>query len=349
MNKMISVIIPTYNYAQYLPFTLDSVLLQKEAGVQVEVIVVDDGSTDETAEILAGYGRRINVFRQENMGLPAARNRGMLEADGDYILFLDSDDLLAEDTLLRQLEFLEKNQNCDVAICRNELFSKLLGNGAPESCGNWNLFAKDLDIHLCHFNIAPPHALLIRRECLKGLKFDIGLQACEDHWFWCELLARGAVFQANPNGKVYYRRHSESMSSNALHQQRHDAWLHKRIFNLLEQHPEPLLPLLGLRYLACFAGSLWTYRRIFDQCSIEPNILKKIADYSLDRALCFGLDKSVLADWLLMRALLVVHDAKLNSTFKSFGGKLELLLKGITDHGDLADRATLLQQSMHLV
>lgn len=345
---MISVIIPTYNYAQYLPFTLNNVLRQKASGAQVEIIVVDDGSTDRTAEILAGYRRRINVFRQENRGLSAARNRGMQEAEGNYFLFLDSDDLLAEDTLPRQMKFLEKNQNCDVAVCRNELFSRSQDNGAPVACGSWNLFANDLDIHLCHFNIAPPHALLIRRECLQGLKFDSGLRACEDHWFWCQLLAKGAVFRANPSGKAYYRRHPESMSSNVICQLQHDALLHKRIFNLLEQRPAPLTPRLGLRYLACFSGSVWTYQRFFDKCSINFNELKNIADQSLDRALDIGIDKSMLAHWLLIRALSVVQDAKLASVFQSFAVKLKPLLKGISDLDDLTDRATQLQRSMHL-
>jgi glycosyltransferase involved in cell wall biosynthesis len=346
---MVSVIIPTCNYARYLPFTLDSVLRQKGVNAEVEIIVVDDGSTDETAEILAGYGRRIKVFRQRNMGISSARNKGLREAGGEYFMFLDSDDLLAEDVLLSQLEFLEKNQGCNVAVCRNELFSESRGNSASVTCGSWNLFAENLDVHLCHFNIAPPHAFLIRRECLQKLTFDTRLQACEDHWFWCELLARGAIFQANPSGKVYYRRHSESMSSNVLRQQRYDALLHKRIFNLLEQRLVPLLPRLELRYLACFAGSLWTYRRIYDKCPQESDVLTRIAGESLDRALCMGINKSILADWLVMRALSVVRDAKWNSTFQSFGEKLEPLSKSITDHDDLVGKAVQLQQSIHLV
>ncbi|MDA3791637.1 MAG: glycosyltransferase [Desulfobacula sp.] len=345
---MISVIIPTFNYAGYLPSTLDSVLRQKKVDDQIEIIVVDDGSTDETAEILLGYGRRINVFRQENLGLSAARNRGLREAGGDFVLFLDSDDLLAEDTLFRQQEFLEKNQVCDVAVCRNELFSETFENGEIVTYGSWGLFAENLDVHLCHFNIAPPHAFLIRRECLQKMTFDTKLQACEDHWFWCELLAKGATFQANPFSKVYYRRHSESMSSNVLRQQRYDAILHKRIFDLLEKCPKPLILGLGLRYLACFAGILWTYQRICNQYPQESDVLKKIADESLDRAICLGIEESILADWLVIRALSVIRGTKCNATLQLFDEKMKSLLMNRIDDGDLAGRAAQLQQSLHL-
>lgn len=86
---MISVIIPTYNHASSLAHTIDSVLAQKD--VELEIIVVNDGSTDNTRDLLATYGNRITVIHQENKGRNAARNRGYQEAKGGQLIFLDAD------------------------------------------------------------------------------------------------------------------------------------------------------------------------------------------------------------------------------------------------------------------
>ncbi|XOV91153.1 MAG: glycosyltransferase family 2 protein [Bacteroidota bacterium] len=97
----ISVIIPNYNGANYLREAIDSALNQ--TGVTVEIIVVDDGSTDGSREILESYGARIRTFYQENKGAPAARNLGWKNANAEYIKFLDSDDVLENDCCQKQI------------------------------------------------------------------------------------------------------------------------------------------------------------------------------------------------------------------------------------------------------
>jgi glycosyltransferase involved in cell wall biosynthesis len=96
----ISVVIPTYNHAAYLREAIDSALAQTLP--PLEVIVVDDGSTDDTAAVLRCYGDRIRTIRQANAGVAAARNAGVAAVIGDYIAFLDSDDVWALDKLERQ-------------------------------------------------------------------------------------------------------------------------------------------------------------------------------------------------------------------------------------------------------
>ncbi|MBI1345870.1 glycosyltransferase [bacterium] len=90
-----SVIIPTYNYGRYVSRAIDSAL--DALGPMREVIVVDDGSTDNTTDVLAGYGERIIAERQPNQGVSAARNRGLDSATGDYVICLDADDRLLPD------------------------------------------------------------------------------------------------------------------------------------------------------------------------------------------------------------------------------------------------------------
>ena len=93
MTPGISVIIPTYNSANYLNQAIDSVLMQ--GYTPCELIVVDDGSTDETESVLKPYQDKIKYIKQENSGSAAARNRGMQLAEYELILFLDADDLMA--------------------------------------------------------------------------------------------------------------------------------------------------------------------------------------------------------------------------------------------------------------
>jgi glycosyltransferase involved in cell wall biosynthesis len=97
----VSIIIPTYNRARFLGATIDSALAQGEG---VEVIVVDDGSTDGTAALLADYGERLRFLRQSNRGPSAARNLGAVQARGDYLFFLDSDDLIEPGAIAALLE-----------------------------------------------------------------------------------------------------------------------------------------------------------------------------------------------------------------------------------------------------
>ena len=101
----VSVIIPTYNCARYLPEAIDSVLAQTYR--DCEIIVVDDGSTDDTPDVLARYGEAILVIRQPNQGRGAARNAGIVAASGDYIAFLDADDLWLPQKLERQMALFE--------------------------------------------------------------------------------------------------------------------------------------------------------------------------------------------------------------------------------------------------
>ena len=103
--KNVSVIIPTYNYGRYLGEAIDSALGQTLP--PLEVIVVDDGSTDDTPQVLASYGDRIRVVRQKNSGVAVARNSGIAAARGDYVAFLDADDVWLPRKLELQLALFD--------------------------------------------------------------------------------------------------------------------------------------------------------------------------------------------------------------------------------------------------
>jgi len=101
---LVSVMIPAYNAAKTLAASIDSALAQRYP--RVEVVVVDDGSTDATPDVLRSYGDRIRWVRQENGGLPSARNLGHRTATGDFIAWLDADDLAEPDRVALQVDFL---------------------------------------------------------------------------------------------------------------------------------------------------------------------------------------------------------------------------------------------------
>ncbi len=122
-NQIVSIVIPTYNYAAFLPTAIRSCLDQTYK--PIEILVVDDGSTDNTKDVIKEFNNHITYFFQENRGVSAARNRGLELAKGDYITFLDSDDYLTNDSLELRIEILKKHT--DIGIVFTSTYSKTWG------------------------------------------------------------------------------------------------------------------------------------------------------------------------------------------------------------------------------
>ena len=119
-DRLISVVIPTFNRAGYLPEAVDSVLAQGHASL--ELIVVDDGSTDDTAAVVARCGNAVRYHFQPNRGIAGARNAGAALARGAYLAFLDSDDAWTPGKLARQMAVLDANPGVDVVYGHAEQF-----------------------------------------------------------------------------------------------------------------------------------------------------------------------------------------------------------------------------------
>ncbi|MEA3446547.1 MAG: glycosyltransferase family A protein [Bacteroidota bacterium] len=115
MNKaVISVIIPVFNGGRFLSEAIDSVLAQNYDAL--EIIIIDDGSTDNSKEVALGYGNKIKYLYQENGGPAKARNFGLSIATGDFITFIDADDVWAKDKISRQLALFGKNEELGIVI-----------------------------------------------------------------------------------------------------------------------------------------------------------------------------------------------------------------------------------------
>lgn len=121
MSPRVSVLIPTYNYGAFLPAAIESVLAQTYT--DYEVIVLDDGSTDHTAQIVAAYPQ-VRYLYQENAGIAAARNRLLDEARGEFAAFLDADDLWMPEKLERQVSYLDRHPECSILFTEAKNFSE---------------------------------------------------------------------------------------------------------------------------------------------------------------------------------------------------------------------------------
>jgi len=189
-NPTVSVIIPTHNRGWILREAIDSVLAQDYA--DYELIVVDDGSTDNTREILEACGRDITVVQQSNRGVSAARNRGIAASRGQLLAFLDSDDLWLPQKLSRQVDFFKSNPAA--LICQTEETWVRNGVRVNPKRRHQKLAGMIFEpsLALC---LVSPSAVMIRKTLFEAVgRFDERLPACEDYDLWLRVSCRYPVY-----------------------------------------------------------------------------------------------------------------------------------------------------------
>lgn len=182
----VSVIIPAYNSAQYVGEAVESALAQTYK--DHEIIVVDDGSTDNTKEVLSPYTSRIKYFFQENRGAPAARNFGISRSRGRYVAFLDADDLWLPDKLEKQVMALESNPH--LAFVSSGTYAV---NAQNQIIGVWNKNPqiKENFGNLLENNFIYILTVVVRRDCLDKVGgFDERLFPSDDYDLWLRLAKR---------------------------------------------------------------------------------------------------------------------------------------------------------------
>lgn len=203
----ISVIIPTFNRAATLSRAIDSVIAQTHTAD--EIIIVDDGSTDETQQLLANYPQ-LKVIRQQNLGVSAARNLGIAKASGEWIAFLDSDDAWLPTKLQTQLTALKENQ--DYRFCHTEEIWVRNGvrvnqmNKHAKSGGH--IFERCLP--MC---VISPSSTLMHHTLFDSIgHFDESLPACEDYDLWLRLCATEPVLYIEEPQITKYGGHEDQLS-----------------------------------------------------------------------------------------------------------------------------------------
>ncbi len=251
-TPLVSVIVPTYNYGNYLPRALDSLLGQY--GPRPEIIVVDDGSTDNTEEVLERYRSLILTIRQENAGVSAARNRGISEARGTFIGFLDPDDFYHQQKLERQVALLQSHPACGWTYCDCLFFDEGSGNSSRFSeqyqyASRLALDGAKLFEALIPSNFICPLSLLIRRDYLdKAGGFDTRFAGLEDFDFVLRMSAASLAIYS-PEVLATYTWHPGSLGKNQARMSR-DKYLILDKISSLYPHRIPTLGLSAKRAVA---------------------------------------------------------------------------------------------------
>lgn len=218
----ISAVIPTYNVAQYVGEAIESVLHQTHG--PIEVIVVDDGSEDDTCRILGKFGDRVQLLTQKNAGPSAARNRGIRKARGEYIALLDADDLWLPEKTALQLECVKRYPDVGLVFCDMIEFQ---GNKREESTqfqsnGFDNTFFGHSELVLDPFRkllkanfISTPSVLMSRSLFEQTGGFDEDLRFSEDLLLWLRIARISSI--ARVSMPLVLRRRHEGNITNSRH------------------------------------------------------------------------------------------------------------------------------------
>jgi glycosyltransferase involved in cell wall biosynthesis len=253
----ISVVVPAYNEGRWIAETLESVLGQTSP--PDEVIVVDDGSTDDTVAQVERFGDAVRLVRQANAGCAAAFNGGFADASAEFVALCPADDLWEPRKLEWQRDVLAQNTDVDVVFGRARFFGRSDEDYPQPPVAGIQERRALMRIMFDH-NVIPDPTAVVRRslhERLGGYRHVIG----EDYEFWLRALTAGARFYYDPRLVVRLRVHGENLSARAL-----EIW--ETVYAAHKEHAAEVEPELVQRTLArdlvrigrCAVGAAQTER-----------------------------------------------------------------------------------------
>lgn len=207
---MVSVIIAVYNGEMYIRQAVESILNQTYK--DIELIVVDDGSTDNTKNILSSY-LNIKYIYQDNKGEGAARNLGVSQANGEYIAFLDADDLYKIDKIEKQVNVLKTNKEIDVVYCDLDVVDENLKyTNTLKSEGVYDKREDLLPMMLYRQVVQGPICMMIRKKCADEVKWEENYTYIVDYIYTINL-AKKFNFKYLEEPLYVYRRHNNNLSN----------------------------------------------------------------------------------------------------------------------------------------
>lgn len=217
-NLLVSIIIPTYNRAHLIDETLDSVLAQTYSNW--ECLIVDDGSTDHTQEVVEEYLNKDARFQyyhrptDRKKGANACRNYGLEWSKGEFIQFLDSDDLISSNKIEVQIEQLLKNDATAIAICRWQFFyNSLEGSGSQNEFRvykNFDNISEFIDALALSGGFLPSHAYLVSRKLIdQAGHWMENLVINQDGEFFARIFVKAKRVVFSNNAVVYYRKNND--------------------------------------------------------------------------------------------------------------------------------------------
>lgn len=247
----ISFIIPVYNVATYLPKCLDSVLGQTFN--DIEVICVNDGSTDESGEILKNYAakdKRVKIIQQNNRGISAARNAGLKMVQADYVMFVDSDDYIAPDMAEKLLKTMIK-ENTDVVVCSAECVNQLPKDASADvvEWQSWlqpwfDEYVKPTGVYAVPRTIKDEFISVVWNKLYKtsiiknyGIEFPVGLIEEDEYWLWAYMLHCKKYAFVNERLYFYIQRSGSIMTTRNGNEKVLDILeIERRIFELAKKY-----------------------------------------------------------------------------------------------------------------
>lgn len=241
---MISIIIPLYNKEKTIVRTLRSILAQSVNNY--EIIIVDDGSTDNSLnQVRTVVDDRIKIIAQKNAGVSVARNRGIHEAKGDYISFIDADDEWDDDYLETQLYLINKYNDCSI-FSTNYRFEDFRGNRyntiinkLPFPGENDGILSNYFDISSCSHVPIWTSAVIIKKEALVKVNgFPIGIKSGEDLLTWAKLATKYRIAYSKIPHATYYLDEGYEYGSEPVRRQDQGDPVGKELFKLLQENPK---------------------------------------------------------------------------------------------------------------
>lgn len=204
----ISVVIPTYNRAHFLVGAIESVFSQTHPAQ--EIIVVDDGSTDGTMAVVKKYNGRVRYLLQQNKGPAAARNRGIREAQGEFIAFLDSDDDWLPEKLELQVELFQKNPGLGLIATGSYICNEHMSEPVPTV---WSRFCSNVREDLLVRNPWPTPSIMVRKRCFDQVGFFAeNMWFAEDWEMWIRI-SREFLVMTLSQPLVRIRKHGISLNA----------------------------------------------------------------------------------------------------------------------------------------
>lgn len=250
---LVSVIIPSYNYGRYVGQAVDSALAQTYPAI--EVIVVDDGSTDDTRERLAAYGNRIRYVHQQNQGLSAARNTGIREAKGDYLAFLDSDDAFHPHKLELQMAYLRTHPETD--LIATDMFSDDKIVWCPVDAAHVPATSVSLEAMAIKPRFAPS-SVVAHRKCFDAVGvFDTTLRSVEDRDMWLRIASQFNMVRLDIP-LTWYRVTPGSMSSHPERMEHFELLVLNRSLDFPRLKANRRVRRLALSH--CYRSSAYTFQ-----------------------------------------------------------------------------------------
>ena len=264
----VSVIIPTYNRSEKVVKAVKSVLTQTYT--DYEVLVIDDGSTDNTKVVLAPYYGKIRYIFQANQGVSSARNRGIQMARGEFIAFLDSDDEWLPEKLEKQVNFLKSHDSVFILACLAE------GEMDDSNYKKIRQAPNQFIISLQTLFVQNASRYIVKKKCFDecGL-FDINLQGPEDWELWLHFFKYGYRFDYVPEPLIRYSVDGISLCKNGAKMLAGEMIIKKRYVDTLPNSLECFR--IKLKFLArIYFAAAWNYRQSGDIKKAYYFILKSI-------------------------------------------------------------------------